>query len=58
MNELEEKLQCVMMDAGSQIGELIRCIIEAEVNAQLSKIQQLQAVLNGTACCGDATPAA
>jgi hypothetical protein len=58
MNDLEEKLQCVMMDAGSQIGDLIRCIIEAEVNAQLSKIQQLQAVLNGTACCGDATPAA
>lgn len=58
MNELEEKLQCVMIDAGAQIGDLIRCIIEAEVNAQLSKIQQLQAVLNGTACCGDATPAA
>lgn len=58
MNELEEKLQCVMMDAGAQIGELLRCIIEAEVNAQLSKIQQLQAVLNGTTCCGDATPAA
>ena len=57
MNDLEEKLQCVMMDAGSQIGDLIRCIIEAEVNAQLSKIQQLQAVLNGTACCGDVTPA-
>lgn len=58
MSELEEKLQCVMVDAGAQIGELLRCIIEAEVNAQLSKIQQLQAVLNGAACCGDVTPAA
>jgi hypothetical protein len=56
MNELEEKLQCVMVDAGAQIGEILRCIIEAEVTSQLSKIQQLQAVLNGSACCGDVTP--
>lgn len=56
MNELEEKLNCLMVDIGSQVGEILRCIVEAEVAAQVSKIQQLQAVLNGTACGSDGTP--
>ena len=58
MNELEEKLTCILTDIGSQIGEVLKCIIEAEVSSQLMRIQQLQAVLNGAACGGDANPPA
>ena len=58
MNELEEKLNCAFADVGAQIGDILRCMIEAEVAAQMARIQQLQAVLNGTACNGDATPPA
>jgi hypothetical protein len=38
------------------MGDILRCIVEAEVAAQVSRIQQLQAVLNGTACGSDGTP--
>ena len=58
MNELEEKLKCAFADVGSQIGEILRCIIQAEVAAQITRIQQLQDVLNGASCGGDATPPA
>jgi hypothetical protein len=58
MNELEEKLNCAFADVGSQIGDILRCMIEAEVAAQVARIQQLQAVLDGTACTGDANPPA
>jgi len=58
MNELEEKLNCAFADVGAQIGDILRCMIEAEVAAQVARIQQLQAVLDGTACTGDANPPA
>ena len=58
MNEFEEKLKCAFADAGAQVGDIIRCLIESEVAAQVSRIQQLRAVLDGTACGGDATPPA
>jgi len=57
MNELEEKLICAFSDVGAQIGDLIRCIVQAEIASHISKIDQLQAVLNG-ATCGDANPPA
>jgi hypothetical protein len=55
---MEEKLKCALADVGSQVGEILRCLIESEVAAQVSRIQQLQAVLNGTACGSDALPPA
>jgi hypothetical protein len=56
VNEMEEKLKCAFSDIGAQMGDILRCIVEAEVAAQVSRIQQLQAVLNGTACGSDGTP--
>jgi hypothetical protein len=58
LNELEEQLKCVLADVGTQVGEIIACIIKAEVAAQVSKIQQLQDILAGTSCGGDASPPA
>ena len=56
MNELEDKLKCAFADIGAQVGDLVRCLIEAEVANQVSRIQQLQAVLNGATCGSDGTP--
>lgn len=56
MSEIEEKLKCVLADAGAQVGELISCMIQAEIAAQMVKIQQLQDVLTGSACNGDVMP--
>jgi hypothetical protein len=53
---MEEKLKCAFADIGAQMGDILRCIVEAEVAAQVTRIQQLQAVLNGTACGSDGTP--
>jgi hypothetical protein len=58
MNEMEERLKCIMLDVGAQVGDILRCIIQSEVAAQVARIQQLQAVLDGTACDKDATPLA
>jgi hypothetical protein len=47
---LEEKLQCIFADVGSQVGELVRCLIQAEVASHMDRIQQLQSVLDGALC--------
>lgn len=64
-NELEEKLKCAFADAGAQIGALLRCMITAEVASHMARVEQLNAVLNGTACAesqstplGEESPAA
>jgi hypothetical protein len=56
MNELEEKLKCAFSDIGIQVGDILRCIIQAEVAAQVQKIQQLQDILSGSSCGGDVLP--
>jgi hypothetical protein len=56
VNELEEKLKCALADVGTQVGEILRCIIQAEVAAQVAKIQQLQDILSGSSCGGDVLP--
>lgn len=53
MNELEEKLKCALADVGTQVGEILSCIIQAEVAAQVAKIQSLQNILSGQSCGGD-----
>jgi hypothetical protein len=58
MNAFEEKLTCVMKTFGADVGDVLRCLIQSEISAQLSRIQQLQGVLNGTICIEDATPPA
>jgi hypothetical protein len=56
VNELEEKLKCAFADIGGQMGSILHCLIQAEIASQLSRIQQLQAVLQGTTCDDDVTP--
>jgi hypothetical protein len=56
MNDMEEKLKCAFADIGTQVGDMLRCIIQSEVAVQVSRIQQLQAVLNGTTCNDDVMP--
>jgi hypothetical protein len=56
MNELEDKLKCAFSDIGIQVGDILRCIIQAEVAAQVQKIQQLQDILTGTSCNSDVLP--
>jgi hypothetical protein len=56
MNELEDKLKCAFSDIGTQVGDILRCIIQAEVAAQVQKIQQLQDILTGISCNSDVLP--
>jgi hypothetical protein len=56
VSEMDEKIRCLMADIGGQVGEVLRCIIQVEVASQIAHIQQLHAVLNGTACGGDVPP--
>lgn len=50
MTELEEKMNCIFADIGSQVGELLRCMVTAEVETHMARIAQLQAVLRGEIC--------
>jgi hypothetical protein len=56
LNDLEEKLKCALTDVGTQVGEILSCMIRAEVAAQVAKIQQLQDILSGVSCSGDVMP--
>lgn len=58
MNELEEKLKCALSDVGTQVGEILNCMIQAEVAAQVAKIQHLQDILSGKSCSDDVLLAA
>jgi len=49
-NELQEKLDCIFADVGSQIGDILRCMVEQEVASHVSRIKQLQGILSGDIC--------
>lgn len=48
--ELEDKLSCILADVGTQIGQLIKCIVIQEVDMHMQRITQLNSILNGTTC--------
>jgi uncharacterized protein YktB (UPF0637 family) len=50
VSELDEKLRCIFEEVGAQVGEVLRCMIQNEVASHVARIQQLQSVLDGTAC--------
>jgi hypothetical protein len=54
-NVLNEKLQCLFTDVGIQVGEILRCMVSQEISMNLSRIQQLNALLNGNDCGGNIT---
>lgn len=47
---LEHQLGCAFADIGAQIGALVRCMVDQEIATHIARIEQLHAVLNGTAC--------
>lgn len=49
-SQFEEKLQCIFADVGAQVGDMLRCLIQAEVASHIARVQQLQSVLNGAVC--------
>jgi hypothetical protein len=48
---LEEKLVCMFADVGSQIGDVIRCMVDQEIAAHMSRITQLNKLLTDEDCC-------
>jgi hypothetical protein len=49
-NILDEKLSCFATAIGEQIGELLHCMVQAEIASHMQRIADLQAVLNGQKC--------
>lgn len=47
---IERQLECAFADIGAQVGALIRCMVDQEIATHIARIEQLHAVLNGTAC--------
>lgn len=45
---LEDKLNCMFADVGSQLGVVIRTMIEQEIQASLCRIEKLKNVLDPT----------
>lgn len=47
---LEDTLKCAFADIGAQVGELLHCMISAEIASHVVRIQQLQGALDGSLC--------
>lgn len=50
MDDLKDKLECAFAGIGEQVGSLIRCMVQQEIAAHASRIQELNAVLTGSVC--------
>lgn len=48
--ELKYQLECAFQAVGQNIGEMVRCMVQAEIATHMTRIQQLQGVLSGTTC--------
>lgn len=51
-DNLNEKLQCLFANVGAQVGDILRCMVSQEISMNLSRIQQLNAILGGNDCSG------
>ena len=49
-NELEEKLKCLVEVLGKNVGDVLRCMVQSEIQSHVQRIEQLQATLNGSIC--------
>lgn len=49
-SEIQEKFNCAFAEIGSQIGDILRCMISQEIDMHLSRITQLNGIINGTVC--------
>ncbi len=50
VNEMEEALKCAFADIGTQMGSLIRCMVDAQIAAKLQEISALQGILTDGGC--------
>ena len=55
MSVIEEKFKCFAEVLGDQLGDLVRCMVEAEIANHTSRIQQLTNILNGNICDSSVT---
>jgi hypothetical protein len=49
-NDLQDTLNCAFAEVGSQVGELIRCMIEQEIDSHFRRITQLNSILSSDTC--------
>jgi predicted nuclease of predicted toxin-antitoxin system len=54
-NLLDEKFQCLAITLGDVVGEMISCLVEAQIAAKLQEIEQLRAVLATGGCTTQST---
>lgn len=52
--QLDETLRCIAAEFGSQIGEVLRCLVDQQIAAHLSQAQALQGFLETGACSSPA----
>lgn len=45
---LEDKLNCMFAEVGSQLGAVVRIIVEQEIQASLCRIEKLKNILDPT----------
>lgn len=51
METLEDKLTCIFAEVGTQIGDIVRCMVEQEIASHNSRILQLNLLLSGQGPC-------
>lgn len=56
-NILDEKLRCLTEAIATELGEILRCMVEqqiaakqAEIDQRVTELRGLELLLNGTAC--------
>jgi len=54
-NLLDEKFQCLATTLGEAMGEMISCLVEAQIAAKMQEIEQLRAVLATGGCTTQST---
>lgn len=47
---LEHTLECFAEGLGQQVGALVKCLVQQEMQSHLQRIEQLQSILNGEVC--------
>lgn len=49
-NMLEQKLSCIVTGLGEQVGEMMRCLIQSEIDSHLARIRELELLMRGLGC--------
>jgi hypothetical protein len=49
-SEIQEKFNCAFAEIGSQIGDILRCLISQEIDMHMNRITQLSSIIDGNVC--------